>query len=69
VKVIGDTPADLGMGKRAQLGATVGVLSGVGEPMELQEEADHLVSGKRRMVDLCKNIGSGGGCGRISQTD
>lgn len=41
--MVGDTMADIGMGKSAKLGATVGVLSGVGEHHELSPHADHMV--------------------------
>ncbi|KAE9556361.1 hypothetical protein FO519_000401 [Halicephalobus sp. NKZ332] len=41
--MVGDTLADMGMGRSAKLGATVGVLSGIGESHELLPHADHLV--------------------------
>ena len=41
--VVGDTEADLGMGRSAKLGATVGVLSGIGRVSDLEKKADHLV--------------------------
>uniref|UniRef100_A0A914E2T9 Uncharacterized protein n=1 Tax=Acrobeloides nanus TaxID=290746 RepID=A0A914E2T9_9BILA len=41
--MVGDTLADMGMGKSAKLGATVGVLSGVGGREELNPHADYLV--------------------------
>lgn len=41
--MVGDTLADMGMGKSANLGATVGVLSGVGNHIELHPFADYLV--------------------------
>ena len=41
--MVGDTLADMGMGRSAKLGANVGVLSGVGKRDELQKHADHLV--------------------------
>lgn len=41
--MVGDTLADMGMGKSAKLGATIGVLSGVGGPEELNPYADYLV--------------------------
>jgi phosphoglycolate phosphatase len=41
--MVGDTPADMGMGKSANLGATVGVLSGIADRHELDPHADHLV--------------------------
>uniref|UniRef100_A0A914CNQ6 Uncharacterized protein n=1 Tax=Acrobeloides nanus TaxID=290746 RepID=A0A914CNQ6_9BILA len=42
--VVGDTLADLSMGKSANLGATVGVLSGIGAERELALDADYLVN-------------------------
>lgn len=41
--MVGDTLADMGMGKSAKLGLTIGVLSGIGEHHELSPHADHLV--------------------------
>lgn len=41
--MVGDTLADMGMGKSANLGATVGVLSGIGNHTELHPLADYLV--------------------------
>ena len=41
--MVGDTLADMGMGKSAKLGATIGVLSGVGGREELNPHADYLV--------------------------
>lgn len=41
--MVGDTLADMGMGRSANLGATVGVLSGIGDRHELNPHADHLV--------------------------
>ncbi|KAL3103277.1 hypothetical protein niasHS_002463 [Heterodera schachtii] len=49
--VIGDTPADLGMGRSAKLGSIVGVLSGIGEHKELNE-ADHLVEHVGELLPL-----------------
>lgn len=42
--VVGDTLADMGMGRSANLGGTVGVLSGVCGSSELRPQADHIVS-------------------------
>ncbi|VDN58720.1 unnamed protein product [Dracunculus medinensis] len=42
--VVGDTLADMGMGRSANLGGTVGVLSGVCNGDELRPLADHIVS-------------------------
>uniref|UniRef100_A0A914GTP8 Uncharacterized protein n=1 Tax=Globodera rostochiensis TaxID=31243 RepID=A0A914GTP8_GLORO len=50
--VIGDTPADLGMGRSAKLGSIVGVLSGIGEQKELASEADHLVEHVGELLPL-----------------
>ncbi|VDK86924.1 unnamed protein product [Litomosoides sigmodontis] len=41
--VVGDTLADMGMGRSANLGSTVGVLSGVSGINELRPQADHIV--------------------------
>uniref|UniRef100_A0A7E4ZWJ4 HAD-like protein n=1 Tax=Panagrellus redivivus TaxID=6233 RepID=A0A7E4ZWJ4_PANRE len=41
--MVGDTLADMGMGKSAKLGGTIGVLSGIGEHHELSPHADHMV--------------------------
>jgi len=50
--VIGDTVADLGMGRSAGLGATVGVLSGVGEVSELDPQADHIVPSIEHVIPI-----------------
>ncbi|MCP9266103.1 Pyrophosphatase PpaX [Dirofilaria immitis] len=41
--IVGDTLADMGMGRSANLGSTVGVLSGVCGINELRPQADHIV--------------------------
>jgi len=41
--MVGDTLADMGMGRSANLGATVGVLSGIADRHELDPHADHLL--------------------------
>jgi choline dehydrogenase len=41
--MVGDTKADIGMGKSAQLGASVGVLSGVATSRELNNFADYVI--------------------------
>lgn len=41
--VVGDTLADMGMGRSANLGGTVGVLSGICGNDELRPHADHVV--------------------------
>ena len=50
--VIGDTIADMGMGKSAQLGATVGVLSGVGRVCDLDDHADHIVPSIKHLLPI-----------------
>lgn len=50
--VIGDTVADLGMGKSAELGATVGVLSGVCDVQDLDAQADHIVPSIRHLLPI-----------------
>jgi len=50
--MVGDTLADMGMGRSARLGATVGVLSGVAERHELHPHADHLVEDVGEVVPL-----------------
>ena len=49
--MIGDTPADTIMGKSAQAGLTVGVLSGVGVTEDLVD-ADIIVNNDRDVVEL-----------------
>lgn len=41
--MVGDTAADMGMGRGANVGTTVGVLSGIGDFSELSPNADHIV--------------------------
>ncbi len=41
--MVGDTLADMGMGRSAKLGGTIGVLSGVAIEKELSPMADHVV--------------------------
>jgi len=50
--MVGDTLADMGMGKSAKLGATIGVLSGVGGSHELMPYADHLVEHVGELIPL-----------------
>jgi len=62
--MVGDTLADMGMGKSAKLGATIGVLSGIGEHHELDPHADHLVEHVGELMPIVlgqKKIGLGGG--------
>jgi phosphoglycolate phosphatase len=42
--IVGDTPADLAMGRAAGLGRVIGVLSGVGRQADLEPLADELLS-------------------------
>ena len=44
VVIVGDTSADMGMGRNAQLGLTVAVLSGVGEVHDLKDDADYVIN-------------------------
>ena len=49
--MVGDTPADTIMGQRAQLGLTIGVLTGVGDHGDLAD-ADIIVNDVGGVVDL-----------------
>ncbi len=50
---VGDTIADIGMGRRANLGATVGVLSGVGGVDDLDPAgADHIVPSIKHILSI-----------------
>ena len=53
--VIGDTIADLGMGRSAKLGATIGVLSGVGDIDDLEHSADHIVPSIKHLLPIVLN--------------
>ena len=50
--VVGDTLADMGMGRSAELGATVAVLSGVGGVEDLTPQADHVVPSIKHVLRL-----------------
>ena len=50
--VVGDTLADLGMGRSAELGATVAVLTGVGSVDDLTPQADHVVPSIKHVLLL-----------------
>lgn len=50
--VVGDTTADLGMGRSAKLGATVGVLSGVGRVEDLDPLADHVIPSIKHVLSI-----------------
>ena len=49
--MVGDTPADTVMGKKAQIGLTVGVLTGVGATTDLND-ADVIVEDVKECVDI-----------------
>ena len=48
--MIGDTPADLAMGRAAGAGRVVGVLSGVGSREELAPFADAVLGSVRELL-------------------
>jgi len=50
--MVGDTLADMGMGRSAKLGTNVGVLSGIGDMHELHPHADHLVKHVGELLPL-----------------
>ena len=50
--IVGDTIADMGMGRSASLGATIGVLSGVGEVQDLDHTADHMIDNVGQLLPL-----------------
>ncbi|CAJ0947907.1 unnamed protein product, partial [Mesorhabditis belari] len=50
--MVGDTLADMGMGRSAKLRGTVGVLSGVAGKEELKPLADHLVSNVGELMPI-----------------
>ena len=50
--MVGDTKADVGMGRSAKLGWNVGVLSGVGNSSDLAGDADHVISSIKDMLPL-----------------
>jgi phosphoglycolate phosphatase-like HAD superfamily hydrolase len=53
--VIGDSIGDLSMAKNANVGTTIGVLTGVGSRSELDKYADHIVSS---VGDALQHIGA-----------
>lgn len=50
--MVGDTKADVGMGKAAKLGWTVGVLSGVGGTEELLPEAEYIITSVKDLLPI-----------------
>ena len=49
---IGDRPADMNMGQEANLGKTIGVLTGAGTIQELTVEADHVIGSVKEIIPL-----------------
>lgn len=52
VAVVGDNPHDLEMGRRADLGLRIGVLSGAGDAATLEPLADHVIAGVAELEAL-----------------
>jgi phosphoglycolate phosphatase-like HAD superfamily hydrolase len=50
--VIGDTPADLGMGRSAGVRRVIGVLTGVGERAELETLADAILGSVGELIEV-----------------
>lgn len=50
--MVGDTKADVGMGKAANLGWNVGVLSGVGQTKDLLPDAHHVIRSVKDLLPL-----------------
>lgn len=50
--MVGDTLADMGMGRNARLGKTVAVLSGVASKQDLESHADHVVQDVGHVLSL-----------------
>ncbi|GAB1602002.1 uncharacterized protein LOC115221581 isoform X1 [Argonauta hians] len=50
--MVGDTKVDVMMGKAANLGLSVGVLSGVGDKTDLQPSADHIIQNVQDLLPL-----------------
>uniref|UniRef100_A0A0L8FNW9 Glucose-methanol-choline oxidoreductase C-terminal domain-containing protein n=1 Tax=Octopus bimaculoides TaxID=37653 RepID=A0A0L8FNW9_OCTBM len=50
--MVGDTKVDVMMGKAANLGLSVGVLSGVGGKTDLQPNADHIIQNVQDLLPL-----------------
>ncbi|XP_069112056.1 uncharacterized protein [Argopecten irradians] len=50
--MVGDTKADVGMGKAAQLGWNIGVLSGVGQTNDLYPAASHVIESVQDLLPL-----------------
>lgn len=63
--MVGDTLADMGMGRSANLGATVGVLSGIADRHELDPHADHLLKHVGELMPLVL----GSNYGKMSSTN
>jgi len=50
--MVGDTKADVGMGKAAKLGWNIGVLSGVGQTKDLYPEANHVIESVKDLLPI-----------------
>ncbi|ESO87794.1 hypothetical protein LOTGIDRAFT_127086, partial [Lottia gigantea] len=50
--MVGDTQADVGMGRSAKLGLSIGVLSGIGGTDDLKAEADHIIRDVKDILPL-----------------
>ncbi|XP_060080282.1 uncharacterized protein LOC132559680 [Ylistrum balloti] len=50
--MVGDTKADVGMGKAAQLGWNIGVLSGIGQTNDLYPAANHVIESVQDLLPL-----------------
>jgi phosphoglycolate phosphatase len=50
--VVGDTPADLAMGRSAGVGRAIGVLTGVGERAELEPLADAILNSIGELIEV-----------------
>jgi phosphoglycolate phosphatase len=50
--VVGDTPADLAMGRSAGVGRVIGVLTGVGERAELEPLADAILGSIGELIEV-----------------
>jgi phosphoglycolate phosphatase len=49
--VVGDTPADLAMGRSAGVGRVIGVLSGLGDRAELEPFADAILGSIGELIE------------------
>jgi len=56
--VVGDTLADVKMGRSAELGMTIGVLSGVAASEELHPYTDHMLEDVGQLPALISSVNS-----------